>query len=129
MKLGTFGVSAGLLAGLAVWTAPINAQPLFDTVHVNLPYTVTIKDKTLPPGEYTIEQDRDLSGNSRILRFYADNGMKFETSAMTIPTLDPETARHTSVILHQVGPDYYFDKIWIQGKDYGYEFPLPSNVK
>ena len=45
---------------------------------------------------------------------------------MTIPTLDPNTARDTKVVLHHYGSDYYFDKIWVQGKDYGYEFPLPQ---
>ena len=33
------------------------------------------------------------------------------------------------MILHHFGNDYYFDKVWIQGKDYGYEFPVPDSVK
>jgi cytoskeletal protein RodZ len=55
--------------------------------------------------------------------------MKFETSAMTIPTLDPNTPRDTKVILNQVGEDYYISKIWVQGKDYGYELPMPNSFK
>jgi hypothetical protein len=131
MKLGTLAIAAsGLALGLATWITPGNAQgPLWDVVHVNLPYTVTIGDKTLQPGEYTIQQNRDPGGASRVLLIYSDNGMKFETSAMTIPALDPNTARDTKVLLHHFGQDYYFDKIWIQGKDYGYEFPLPNSVK
>jgi hypothetical protein len=131
MKLGTIAIAAsGLALGLATWITPGNAQgPLWDVVHVNLPYTVSIGDKTLQPGEYTIQQNRDPGGASRVLLIYSDNGMKFETSAMTIPALDPNTARDTKVLLHHLGQDYYFDKIWIQGKDYGYEFPLPDNVK
>ena len=39
------------------------------------------------------------------------------------------TADDTKVVLHHFGPDYYFDKIWVQGKNYGYEFPLPDAVK
>jgi len=131
MKLGTFAIAAGVLAlGLATWITPGVAQgPLWDVVHVNLPYTVTIGEKTLQPGEYTIQQLRDLGGGSRVLLIYSDSGMKFETSAMTIPALDINTARDTKVVLHHFGPDYYFDKVWIQGKDYGYEFPLPNSVK
>jgi hypothetical protein len=131
MRIGTFGTAAGVLAlGLAAWITPAIAQgPLWDVVHVNMPYTVTIGDKTLQPGEYTIQQMHDLGGGSRVLLIYSDNGMRFETSAMTIPVLDPNTARDTRVTLHHFGPDYYFDKIWIQGKDYGYEFPLPNSVK
>jgi hypothetical protein len=131
MKIGTFAIAAGAAAlGLAMWVIPGKAQgPLWDVVHVNLPYTVTVGDHTLQPGDYTIQQLRDEGGNSRVLLVYSENGMKFETSAMTIPTLDPNTARDTKVVLHHIGPDYYFDKIWIQGKDYGYEFPLPATVK
>src|SRR5947209_16418157 len=130
MKIGTM-MTAGVMAlGLAAWITPSKAQgPMYDRVNVNLPYAVTIGDRTLQPGDYVIQQLRDTGGNSRVLLIYSDNGMKFETSAMTIPALDQNTPERTSVILHHFGPDYYFDKVWIQGKDYGYEFPLPNSVK
>jgi len=131
MKIGTMFVTAGVLAlGLAAWNTPSKAQgPLYDRVNVNLPYSVTIGDRTLQPGDYVIQQLRDTGGNSRVLLIYSDNGMKFETSAMTIPALDQNTPENTKVVLHHFGNDYYFDKIWIQGKDYGYEFPVPDSVK
>jgi hypothetical protein len=130
MKLGTMMITAGILAlGLATWT-PSNAQgPLYDRVNVNLPYSVTIGERTLQPGDYVIQQLRDSGGGSRVLLIYSDKGMKFETSAMTIPALDNRTPEDTKVVLHHVGNDYYFDKVWIQGKDYGYQFPLPDAVK
>ncbi len=131
MKIGNFAVAAGA-AGLmlALWNIPGNAQgPLWDRVNVNLPYTVTIGDKTLQPGSYVIQQLDSPSGSSRVLLIYSDNGMKYQTNAMTIPTLDKSTAKDTQVILHHYGQDYYFDKVWVQGKDYGYEFPLPDNIK
>src|SRR3954471_16097778 len=131
MKIGTFAIAAGVLAlGLATWMTPSKAQgPMYDRVNVNLPYSVTIGERTLQPGDYVIQQLRDQGGGSRVLLIYSDNGMKFETSAMTIPALDQNTPEHTSVILHHFGNDYYFDKVWIQGKDYGYEFPVPDSVK
>jgi hypothetical protein len=131
MTYRKLAIAAGFLVlGTAAWLTPGNAQgPLYDRVNVNLPYTVTIGDKTLQPGEYVIQQLRDAGGGSRVLLIYSDNGMKFETSAMTIPALDINTARDTKVVLHHFGSDYYFDKVWIQGKDYGYEFPLPNSVK
>jgi len=124
-------ITAGVLAlGLAAWITPSKAQgPLYDRVNVTLPYSVTVGDRTLQPGDYVIQQLRDQSGNSRVLLIYSDNGMKFETSAMTIPALDTNTPENTRVILHHMGNDYYFDKIWIQGKDYGYEFPVPDSLK
>jgi hypothetical protein len=130
MKIGTIMITAGILAlGLATWT-PSNAQgPLYDRVNVNLPYSVTIGERTLQPGDYVIQQLRDSGGGSRVLLIYSDSGMKFETSAMTIPALDNRTPEDTKVVLHHVGNDYYFDKVWIQGKDYGYQFPLPDAVR
>jgi len=130
MKIRTFAIAAGVIAlGLAAWNTPSNAQgPLWDRVNVNLPYTVTIGERTLQPGEYVIQQ-LSSAAKSPVLLIYSDRGMKFETSAMTIPALDQKTPDDTKVILHHLGSDYYFDKIWIQGKNYGYEFPLPDSVK
>src|SRR6185295_9868322 len=89
MKIETFAIAAGAMAlGLALWTTPGSAQgPMWDRVNVNLPYTVTICDKTLQPGDYVIQQNRDSGGGSKVLLIYSDKGMKFETSAMTIPAL------------------------------------------
>jgi len=103
--------------------------PLYDKVTVNLPYPVTINDTVLQPGEYVIRQHESQAGGSRILHIYSDQGLKLETTAMTIPTLDNRTPEQTKVILDHFGNDYYFDKIWIQGKNYGYEFVLPDKVK
>jgi len=126
----TFAASA-LVLGLATFVAPstVQAQPMFDRVDVTLPYSVTIGDKTLQPGNYVIQQLDSASGGSQVLLIYGDNGMKFETSALTIPALQNRTQPDTRVILHHIGNDYYFDKVWVQGKDYGYEFPLPNSVK
>lgn len=126
----TFAASA-LVLGLATFVAPstVQAQPMFDRVDVNLPYSVTIGDKTLQPGKYVIQQLDSASGGSQVLLIYGDNGMKFQTSALTIPALQNRTQPDTRVVLHHIGNDYYFDKVWVQGKDYGYEFPLPNSVK
>jgi hypothetical protein len=123
-------IAAGALAlGLATLHPPTQAQgPLYDKVNVSLPYAVTIGDRTLQPGDYEIRQLPSAS-NPRVLLISSDKGMKFETSAMTIPALDNRTPEDTKVVLHHFGPDYYFDKIWIQGKNYGYEFPLPDSVR
>jgi hypothetical protein len=131
MKNRNIAIALSVIAlGVAAWERPGQAQgPLWDRVNVTLPYTVTVGDKTLQPGDYVIQQLSSNSGSSRVLLIYSDQGMKFETSAITIPVLDKSTPDDTKVILNHYGPDYYFDKIWIQGKDYGYEFPLPDNVK
>jgi LPXTG-motif cell wall-anchored protein len=130
MNITKLAIAASTLAlGLVAWITPGKAQgPLFDTVYVNLPYSVTINDRTLQPGDYVIKE-LPSTDKSRVLLIYSQHGRKFETSAMTIPAYDPNTLENTRVVLHHFGPDYFFDKVWIQGKNYGYEFPLPDNVK
>jgi hypothetical protein len=130
MKVKDFIYSAAALAiGVTAFTTGSQAQgPLWDKVIVNLPYSVTVGERTLDPGEYSIKQLSSPGGAQRVLLIYKDD-MKFETSAMTIPALDNNTPEDTKVMLHHIGSDYYFDKIWIQGKNYGYEFVLPDAVK
>jgi hypothetical protein len=114
--------------GLMMFLVPISGQPLYDRIHVNLPYKITLGDKTLQPGDYTIQRLPD-NGGARILLFYTDNGLKFETSAMTIPALDPDTAKDTKLVLDHDGEDYYIHQIWVQGKEYGYELPRPKGLE
>jgi hypothetical protein len=130
MKIKNLVYSAAALAiGIAAFNMSTQAQgPLWDKVIVNLPYAVTVGDRTIEPGEYSIKQLSSPGGASRVLLIYKDD-VEFETSAMTIPTLDQNTPEDTKVLLHHIGNDYYFDKIWIQGKNYGYEFVLPDAVK
>jgi hypothetical protein len=124
-------VASALALGLATMVAPsqLKAQPLWDRVDVKLPYSVTVGDKILQPGNYVIQQLEDPSGGSQVLLIYGDDGSKFQTSALTIPALENRTQPDTRVILHHIGNEYYFDKVWVAGKDYGYEFPLPNSVK
>jgi hypothetical protein len=132
MKTKSFKTMAGALAlASAGWLAStsMQAQPMYDRIHVNLPYTITLQNKTLQPGDYTIQQLPSTGGSSRVLLFYTNDGMKFETSAMTIPALDINTARDTKLVLNHVGDSYYISKIWVQGKDYGYELPVPDSIR
>ena len=132
MKRNSFQFTAGAVTlAAAAWVAsvPIQVQPMYDRIQVNLPYTVTMQNKTLQPGDYTIQQLPGTSGSGRVLLFYTKDGMKFETSANTIPALDVNTARDTKVVLNHIGDDFYISKIWVQGKDYGYELPVPDSLK
>lgn len=131
MKTRSFTTTGGAIAlAFAMWITPglLQGQPMYDRINVNLPYTVAVGDKTLPPGDYTIQRLPSESG-SRVLLFYSDKGMKFETLALPFAALDINTARETKLVLNQVGGTYYVSKIWVQGKDYGYELPMPKSLK
>ena len=92
---------------------------MYDKITVDLPYKVTLNDTALEPGHYVIRQLDDPGGGSRVLQIFTNDGMKLRTSVMTIPAMDNNTPEDTKVILHHYGQDYYFDKIWVQGKNYG----------
>jgi hypothetical protein len=130
MKTRTFAiVASALVLEFAAFVTTGRAQgPLYDTVTVNLPYTVQIGDKTLQPGDYVIKE-LPSQDKSRVLLIYGDGGRTFETSSMTIPTYRVETPDQTTISLHHIANNYYFDKVIIQGKNFGYEFPLPNSVK
>src|SRR5215510_2700119 len=86
MNRKSFSTTASALAlAFAAWITPVivQGQPLYDRINVNLPYKITLGDKILEPGDYTIQQLPD-NGGGRVLLFYSDSGMKFEASAMTI---------------------------------------------
>jgi len=126
----TVFTTGALAAGMAIASIGAYAQgPLYDKVTVDLPYAVTINNTVLQPGHYVIRQMDDAGTNSRVLMIFSDNGMKLEATSLTIAALDNNTPDKTSVVLHHFGNDYYFDKVWVQGKNYGYEFPLPPAVK
>jgi hypothetical protein len=120
-------VTSALIAGFA--SSPARAQgPMYDRVDVNIPYTVTLGDTTLQPGDYIIKELPSQT-KERVLLIYSQDGAKHEATVMTVPALKNQTPDNTTVSLHHYGPDYYFDKIWIAGKNYGYEFPVPANIK
>ncbi len=126
----TLALATGaLIAGFGIGLAPAQAQGrLHDRVDVDLPYAITLGSNTLQPGQYVI-RELPSSTTRRVLLIYGDNGAKYETMVNTIPAYKNLTPDETKVTLHHYGPDYYFDKIWIAGKNYGYEFPVPASVK
>ena len=122
-------LNLGLTLGLLTASLAFSQGPMYDKIIVNLPYPVNVNGTVLQPGDYVIRQHESAAGGSRIVHFYTDGGMKFETTAMAIPALDNRTPEETKLVLDHFGSDYYLNKIWVQGKDYGYEFPIPNEVR
>jgi hypothetical protein len=113
-----------MLAGVA-WLLPAQG-PISDTIKVTFPNPVIVAGERVPAGEYTIRQV-DSASNPRLLEFASEDGTRHELVASAMPAADQLVRRDTSVILEQRGDDYYLRQIWIEGKDYGYEFaPSPD---
>jgi len=117
-------VAAVIVLGAAF---TLRSQGLTDGIKVTLPEAVTVGDVVLDPGEYEIR--RASMNADQVLRIFSNDKLKYQTVVLTIPTLGKETPEDSKVILHHIGDKFYFDKIWMEGKDYGYEFPLPDRVR
>jgi hypothetical protein len=121
--------------GLAMLAAPnkIGAQQMnSDRFDIALSHPVTIGGKVLQPGNYSIEPVNIAGGDAPALSITlieADNGRTFETTTMIVPTAQTSIQPETRVILRHVGHSYYFERIWVKGLTYGYDFPLPKGVK
>lgn len=117
-----------VVASVIVMGASLMSQGLTDGVRVTLPHPVTIDDVVLEPGEYEIRRPSPNT-NDQVLRFFSNDKLRYQTIAQTVPTAGEDTPEESKIILHHIGDKYYFDKIWIEGKTYGYEFPLPERVR
>jgi len=106
----------------------LRGQGLIDGIKVTLPQPVTVGDKILDPGEYEIR--RPSSANRDILQIFNKDKMVYETNVLTVATgPDDKNPKETKVVLHHIGDAYYFDKIWMEDKNYGWEFPLPERAR
>jgi len=106
----------------------LRGQGLIDGIKVTLPQPVTVGDKVLDPGEYEIR--RPSSTNRDIIQIFNKDKMVYETNVLTVATgPDAKDPKETKVVLHHIGDAYYFDKIWMEDKNYGWEFPLPERAR
>jgi LPXTG-motif cell wall-anchored protein len=120
-----FVVASVIIMGASM---TLMSQGLTDGVKVTLPYPVTVGDDVvLEPGQYEIR--RPSPTNDQILRFFSNDKFRYQTVAQTIPVEGEKEPEETRVLLHHIGDSYYFDKIWMEGKSYGFEFPLPDKAR
>jgi len=129
MKIRRMASGAAALLVLGAFLPRASAQlPKVDIVHVTLPYKVIAGDKTLPPGDYTIEQML-TDGDSRVLMINNSSGLKLKTLAMTSREADLQPPRESTVTLLHFGKNFYLDKIWVEGNPYGYVIALPERLR
>ena len=101
--------------------------PLHDKVVVNLPYPVHVEGTVLPPGQYTISEQNKPTDTPGLM--VEGKSASVVTPAATMNAIEKPAAPETKVVLRQIGNDYYFDKIWMKGRTFGWQVPLPDNLK
>jgi hypothetical protein len=109
-----------LTAGVCLATIVGFAQ-MSDMVKVKLPQGVMVGTVKLPAGEYTIRDISDDGSSSSVLQIRSDNGAMVVAEVMRISGSDNRRAERTEVILRRERGKYQIDKIWLEGRDYGYE--------
>jgi len=117
-----------IAVAVVTFSVGLRGQGLIDGIKVTLPEPVTVGDKVLQPGEYEIR--RPSSADRQIIRIFNNDKMVYEALVQTVATgPDEQNPKETKVVLHHIGDAYYFDKIWMEDKNYGWEFPLPERAR
>jgi hypothetical protein len=109
-----------LTAGVCLATVVGFAQ-MSDMVKVTLPQGVMVGTVKLPAGVYTIRDLADEGSSSSVLQIRSDKGTMVVAEVMRISESDNKRADRTEVILRREGGKYQIDKIWLEGRDHGYE--------
>jgi len=102
------------------------AQPMQKTVNVTLTQAVVIGDETLAPGEYTFKEV-----SPKLVQVFSGDKMRAEAAVITIDTEGKQPSKDTKLVLYKFADSdsFYIDKMWIQGLNTGFEFPVPDKFK
>ena len=92
-----------------------------DMVKVTLPRGAMVGTVTLPAGDYTIRDLTDDGSSASVLQIRSTSGKMVVAEAMRISEPDNQRADRTEVILQRENGKYQMDKVWLQGRDYGYQ--------
>jgi hypothetical protein len=115
-----------LVALMSVASGIAMAQTVTKQIKVTFPQRVVIAEQTLEPGEYMFKEVSD-----KLVQVFDNDQMAAEAAVITIDTENKQPSEETKVVLFRVAgnDEYYIDKIWVQGRSTGYEFPVPEKVK
>jgi hypothetical protein len=102
-------------------TAMLGFAQMIDIVKVTLPHGAMVGTATLRPGDYTIRELTEDGNSSLVLQIRSSTGASVAAWAMRISEPNNRATDQTQVILRRDGDKYQVDKIWLRGRDYGYE--------
>jgi hypothetical protein len=111
------GVCLASVLGIGLRPA---AGQMVDIITVTLPTAATVGKVTLPAGVYTI-RDLKEDGSTPVLEIRSASGPSVTASVTQISVPNRKFAPQTAVVLRHEGNQYQIDKIWIEGRDYGYD--------
>lgn len=88
------------------------------TLKANIPFSFSVREKTLPAGAYHVILD------SRINTVRLDGtGAKVSCTAMANNAYATSDPRQTKLIFRRYGNQYFLAQVWQAGERYGYALP------
>ena len=96
------------------------------TTIIHIPFNFTVGEKTLPAGEYVIEQNRKDSDLVWVIRHKDDVG---NALVLTRPVRANETVENTKLVFHQYDDLYFLAEFWTAGSNTGRELQTSSREK
>jgi len=85
---------------------------------INIPFSFTVGQKTLPAGEYTLEPNRKDSDNVWLLQSKGGHASALFT---TNTVRASETQEEARLVFHRYGGQYFLSQIWTPGTNTGRE--------
>jgi hypothetical protein len=91
------------------------------TATVNIPFTFTVDDVRMPPGEYTIS-----STSERVVNLQHVGGPEAKTT-MTNNGSSTKSDGRAKLVFHKYGNAYFLAAAWLPNSDHAREFYASSN--
>jgi hypothetical protein len=111
------------MVGMAFSALSAKAQMIAE-MKIDLPHAAQVGSTSLPAGKYVIRNVKDEGGAS-IIEFVAVNSHTSVIAMAQRISLETPTDR-TEVVLRATPDKYVLDRIWLEGRDYGYELLAAS---
>lgn len=90
---------------------------------LNIPFSFTVGEKTLPAGEYTVEPNRKDYDKVWLVQS-KDNHTSVLVITMSVRA--KETQEQTKLVFHRLGEQYFLSQIWTPGGSTGRELTMPG---
>jgi hypothetical protein len=109
--------SIALSFGLLFATAAANAQGF--NVRADVPFDFVVANQTLPAGEYEV---RPGATSDQMLIIQSSDGSK-AALAITYACGGGDPSKHSELVFHRVGNQYFLSQVQVQGYAQGRELP------
>ena len=119
MKKQAFGIFTMLSLLLVLGVVSVNAQ---SPRTLNIPFSFSVGEKTLPAGEYIVEPNRSDSQNVWLLTSKSGSiGVLFTTMAVRYY----DTQGNTVLVFNKYDDQYFLSQVWTEGNTSGRELYKP----